>query len=233
MFKKNPILNYESASLSYENLIQPAKNFIPRWYKKIPPFNENFLFNIEKEKKSRLKGCSPFLDSFTIGYIVTLPYDLHVRNNDGEPYLSWPADIENPPGWRSTLSDKNLVPLGHYTLEYLWHLNVALSVPKGYSFILTHPFNRHDLPFTTLTGIIDGGFVASAYGNVPFFIKNNFEGIIPQGTPIAQIIPFRQENWKSQVFKGLVNLGKITSMKSDLIFFGWYKKTFWVNKKYE
>ena len=65
------------------------------------------------------------------------------------------------------------------------------------------------------------------------FIKNNFEGIIPQGTPIAQIIPFRQENWKSQVFKGLVNLGKITSMKSDLIFFGWYKKTFWVNKKYE
>ena len=70
--------------------------------------------------------------------------------------------------------------------------------------MITHPLNRNDLPFITISGIVDGNFAISADGNVPFYIKNNFEGIIPQGTPIAQLIPFYRQNWFFKIKKGLV-----------------------------
>ena len=34
-------------------------------------------------------------------------------------------------------------------------------------------------------------------GNHPFFIKRGFEGIIPMGTPMMSIIPFKRTKWKS------------------------------------
>jgi hypothetical protein len=70
-------------------------------------------------------------------------------------------------------------------------------------------------------------------GNVPFYIKKGFEGIIPQGTPIAQLIPFRQENWSSKKTKGLVFLSNQDKSKSLSLINGWYKKTFWTRKKYD
>jgi hypothetical protein len=99
--------------------------------------------------------------------------------------------------------------------------------------LFTHPLNRHDLPFTTLSAIIDGGLIMSGNGDVPFYIKKNFEGIIPQGTPIAQVIPFRQENWQSKKTKGLFKKGEQHYNKSSSLIFGWYKKTFWTRKKYD
>jgi hypothetical protein len=35
-------------------------------------------------------------------------------------------------------------------------------------------------------------------GNIPFFIKEGFSGVIPKGTPIAQVIPFKRESWTSK-----------------------------------
>ncbi len=35
MFRKKTILEYESAIETYPNIITPAKNHIPDWYKKI------------------------------------------------------------------------------------------------------------------------------------------------------------------------------------------------------
>ena len=34
--------------------------------------------------------------------------------------------------------------------------------------------------------------------NFPFFIKEGFTGLIPYGTPIVQIIPFKRDDWKSK-----------------------------------
>jgi hypothetical protein len=36
MFRKKPVLEYESGIDFYPNLIVPAKTTIPLWYKKIP-----------------------------------------------------------------------------------------------------------------------------------------------------------------------------------------------------
>ena len=190
------------------------------------------MFEVGKGFNITVKHCMPFLESFTAGYMIVLPHDLYVKNNNGVPYLSWNIS-EFHPRWREEAANPNLVPFGHHPLEYVWQTGVANTVPVGYSMLFTHPLNRHDLPFTTLSGIMDGGFVMSPTGNIPFYIKKGFEGIIPQGTPIIQIIPFRQENWLLKISKGLVKKSIQHGDEINLVISGWYKKTFWTRKKYD
>jgi hypothetical protein len=233
MFKKIPTLRYESSIKEYQDSIVPSKKVIPDWYKKIPRWKNGVFFDIQNGVNPTIKQCIPFMDSLTVGYMITLPYDVYIKNNNGAPQLIWAPGVEYPPKLRTNVADLNIVPAGHYPEEFSWDYNVAYSLPKGYSAIFTHPLNRYDLPFTTITGIIDGGLVMAAHGNPPFYIKEGFEGMIPQGTPIAQLIPFRQENWKSKKTNGLVDIGNSHSKKASIVFSGWYKKTFWVRKEYE
>lgn len=232
MFKKKPVLQYESALKSYQNSITPARNNIPEWYKKIPKWKNNKMFDMDVGFQPTIKHCAPFLEAMTTGYMINLPYDLYVSNNNGSPFLSW-NKIQFPPTWRDSVSSDSVVPAGHFPTEYIWNYCVAHTIPKGYSLLFTHPLNRHDLPFTTLSGIVDGGFVMNAHGQIPFYIKQNFEGLIPQGTPIAQLIPFRQENWHSKKVKDLVKIGETHRDASSSLISGWYKKTFWTRKKYD
>jgi hypothetical protein len=231
MFKKKPVLQYESAVEVYPNIITPAKNHVPEWYKKIPKWKDNEIFNPETGFKRTVKQCMPFLDSLTTGYMIVLPNDLYVKNINGSPLINW-TRAEFPPQVRNNITDFNLVPAGHHPTEFTWQTGVAITIPLGHSMLLSHPINRYDLPFTTLSGIVDGGFSMYPTGNFPFYIKEGFEGIIPQGTPIAQLIPFRQENWSSKKTKQLVFLANQDQSKSSSLIYGWYKKTFWTRKKY-
>lgn len=239
MFKKNTfnkkekrVLSYESEIKTYPNSIIPAKRVIPDWYKKIPQWVDGKMFNDDFSVRPGLKLCVPFLDALSIGYVITLPFDLYIQENDGVPTIIWPRGAEKFPGHRSHLASEKLVPFGHYPLEFTWHPGAAYTVPKGYSILFTHPLNRHDLPFTTLSGVIDGGLVLTDMGNVPFYLKKGFTGIIEQGTPIAQLIPFRQENWDSEKKDGLLEIAKLHNDSAATVFKGWYKKTFWTKKEY-
>ncbi len=232
MFKKKAILRYESAIEVYPDIITPAKKHIPKWYKKIPQWENNKIFEMNRGFGTTIKHCMPFLDSLTSGYMIVLPNDLYVKNNNGSPWITWNI-AEYGPNLRENVADLNLVPTGHHALEFTWQIGVANTVPVGYSMLFTHPLNRHDLPFTTLSGIVDGGFFMYPDGAIPFFIKEGFEGIIPQGTPIMQLIPFRQEKWKHKKTKGLLVKSKKHQSMSTALIHSWYKKTFWTRKEYD
>jgi hypothetical protein len=231
MFRKKPILKYESAIDVYPDIITPAKNYIPQWYKKIPQWKNNEIFEIGKGVNITVKHCMPFLDSLRSGYMITLPNDLYVKNDNGFPYIGW-NNADFAPLLRDEPADSNLIPAGHYPNEFSWRTGSANTVPIGYSVLFTHPLNRHDLPFTTLSGIVDGGLIMNPTGQIPFYIKDGFEGIIPQGTPIVQMIPFRQENWSMKKSKGLVEESYKHNKQTLSVFSGWYKKTFWTRKNY-
>ena len=233
MFKRSPVLKYESILEEYPNILSTAKSIMPEWYKKIPKWKNDEMFTFGVGINKTLKQCLPFMDSLSCGYIVTLPYDIYIHQNDGSPYLAWNDKVSNPPGCREAIADPNLLPFGHSPIEYTWNPCVSFEVPKGYNILIVHPLNRHDLPFTTLSGIIDGGFVTQPNGNFPFYIKEGFEGVIKQGTPIFQIIPFKKEGWKSQMTKGLIQIGLKNTKSSNLVFNGWYKNNFWTRKDYQ
>ena len=66
---------------------------------------------------------------------------------------------------------------------------------KGYSVLITHPFNRDDLPFRTLTGLVDVDLYKSNTIQFPaVWIDESFTGILKKGTPIAQCIPIKRDN---------------------------------------
>jgi len=232
MFIKKITIKYESALEEYPKSINPSKKYIPNWYKKIPKWQNNEIFSLKTLNfMPTVKVCVPFLEAMSTGYMITLPYDLYVKKDGEGIYLSW-NQVSYPPILRDQPADNATIPAGHYPAEYAWSYPISHTIPKKHSVLITHPLNRHDLPFTTLSGVVDGGYVLAANGQLPFYIKQGFEGIIPQGTPIAQLIFFRNEFWTSKETKGINKIAEFQTKKARNLISDWYKKTIWKRKNY-
>jgi hypothetical protein len=123
-------------------------------------------------------------------------------------------------------------PIGYERNPYKFENKWVMETPPGYSCLITHPLNRFDLPFFTMSGIVDTDQYNFLPVNLPFFLKEGFEGIIPKGTPIAQVIPFKREPWHSEkedlnpLTKYQINNLKSVVQRS-------YKNRFWSKKTYE
>jgi hypothetical protein len=186
---------------------KPAKAFFPEWYKKIPKFeNNNFEVNIgidgKVQSNATVKSCMPFLDTFTTGYIQHTWCDILIEYRETDGYVSFKysgePEIMNV---RQKVSSTELLKNDEfYSLEFVWHQPWIPQVPKGYSVLYTHPLNRFDLPFYSLSGIIDNDvYTRETAGNHPFFIKKGFVGLIPCGTPMFQMIPIKRESWAQKI----------------------------------
>lgn len=165
---------------------EPSKNFIPEWYKNIPGASN--LANVKK--------CIPFLDSMSEGYIQKTWANIHVEKSGSGISVEFDGDI--PLFYFRGTSD---MPTGdsYHNLQLMWQRPWSTILPEGYSGLVVHPLNRMDLPFLTLSGIIDfDKSIHSPIGNIPFYIKKGFVGTIPTGTPMFQIIPIKREDWISE-----------------------------------
>lgn len=208
----------------------PAKKQIPDWYK-----NGETTYTMDGAEHPGLKTCKPFIDIMISGYFLLTPFDIYVgKTEDGDLKLSWDASDE----WDGFIGERTggigktiPIPSGHRTNHLVWSSRWGWKTPKGWSSIVTHPFNRADLPFTTLSGFIDSdNFYGS--GNLPFYIKDNFVGTIKAGTPYAQIIPIKRTSWTSFPDYGLISPESIKA--SNLHREGQaYKNIDWVKKEYE
>jgi hypothetical protein len=71
---------------------------------------------------------------------------------------------------------------------------------------------------------------------MPFFITKDFVGLIPKGTPFAQIVPFKRESWESEVitfsFSEMIKRNKDNSDKYRKPDGGVYKSDVWEMRKY-
>jgi len=69
-------------------------------------------------------------------------------------------------------------------------------------------------------------------GNYPFFLNRGFEGIIPVGTPMCQIIPFKRETWKAERNEELLKIANDQKISSQRKFFNYYRDKIWKKKEY-
>ena len=207
-----------------------AKKIVPKWYKDGETW---FLDPLDKIKDKGLKTCIPFLDGLTSGYLLLTPVDVHVVNTPLGMKITFDENVKHDPvGIRRGDTGHTIPrPAGHRQDHLVWKGIWGVKTPKNYSVLVTHPLNRFDLPFTTMSAVMDSDkFISS--GNIPFFIKKDFEGTIPKGTPFAQIIPIKRNSWTGVVTQALLNkhdehgsfVHKVT---------GGYKKFFWQKKYYE
>jgi hypothetical protein len=218
----------------------PAIKMLPEWYKKISRFyKDNSIRSLNPindrgtdGSASSTKLCMPFFDAMTSGYMYLLDEDLHVSlDEEGRPVLNWAGDI--------MICDKRLmndvaIPYQHHPSHFGFKMHWYYETPPGYSVLITHPMNRHDLPFTTLSGIVDSDIWGLPVF-ISFFLKRNFVGVIPKGTPLFQIIPIKREEWSHEIDyseeKNYIN--KIEEEKRRSKIFSYYKGYAWRRKKYE
>jgi hypothetical protein len=212
---------------------QPALKSIPEWYKSIP---RNFeMTKEEKEKKPMLnsvpqgtiKKCVPVLDALGAGYIYSLPFEVAF---DAET-LSWgqTSDIEFISGHDGRQMQGFGVTEDNLPIAFKWRNLNIIKTPPGWSCLFTHPLNRYDLPFTTLSGVVDTD-TYQAPVNFPFMLKQGFNGKLDMGTPLVQIIPFKRTEWKS-VLKEYDPTDPAMHNGTTLLEDN-YKKHFWNRKSY-
>jgi len=184
-----------------------ASECIPEWYKKLPRYVNNSDKPIKALGQKDLKSCVPFRDAMISGYMILLPADVEVcisASGDVDVFTN-PILTFGVVEKRGPLSPQNQGfgmpnPIGTVPIMFAWIGMWGVKTNKKDSILITHPFNRYDLPFVTPSGIVDSGYFGVA-GNIPFFIQEGFKGVIPKGTPIAQVFPFKRESWVKKIVK--------------------------------
>ena len=215
----------------------PAKEFIPDWYKAMPKYahNENKIDTQMAEPNFTAKACVPLIDGFTTGFIQATPCDLYFdRNAQDDLSIVWPRQFEwepvrRPRDFSAMVGFRH--PDGYDPNPFLWIQPSEFGVPDGWSVLITHPLNRMDLPFRTMSAVVDSD-VFRLRSEITFYVKTGFTGLMPKGTPMFQIIPFQRVDWES-------SLQKFDPVKRDWWNFAVrdtygnaYREKFWQKKSY-
>jgi hypothetical protein len=228
---------------------KPSDKFIPDWYKDLDSY-----VNGKKEPDGKgstsatAKRCMPIFDSITSGYILTTYVDVWVNQKVVEfenfddigtdkavtqPFYEWPS--LDPIQFHPIEQAPNHPKKGSHKLSYPKWINPwSIATPPGYSTLFIQPLHRESV-FNIFPGIVDTDKYKAPV-NFPFVLNdaNKFEGLIPAGTPIAQVIPFKRDNWKMEIgdsndFNEQQKIGKALRTK----FFDSYKTQFRQKKEYK
>ncbi|NPV21716.1 MULTISPECIES: hypothetical protein [Bradyrhizobium] len=179
----------------------PAPMGVPEWVKSMPATAFSALNQAEEQT---VKRCPPFIDAMTTGFLIPLICDLKVEDGG----ISW--DNELPPGGAidfprspisfhdvSQVTGSPLFEADRFLLKFhnLW----TIEAPDGWALLFTHPVNRFDLPFTTVTGLVDSDRFHDSFVHFPAHWHDTaFRGVLPKGTPVAQCIPVKRQTWAMQ-----------------------------------
>jgi hypothetical protein len=110
----------------------------------------------------------------------------------------------------------------------------AVKTPEGYSTLFMHPLHKDPLPFVAIQGFIDTDkFITD--GHLSILVEKDFKGVIKQGTPLAQVIPFKREDWKMELVPTSESGAELTKQRLSLRsnFVHSYKNKYRSKKEYK
>ena len=215
-----------------ENFPSPAINNLPEAYKKMPAFAGEKQLGPSDALNQTVKRCIPFLDALSAGYIIKTPADMWVELHEDKPYIRWAVDMKILDVHNSQQVPENMVPEYCYDIPFKLANHFGIQTPPGYSTLFVPILNVPNNPLISFSGVVDTD-TFNIPVNFPFFLKKGFIGKIPAGTPIAQLIPFKRENWKSEISKADEQLFSKIKLRIKSNFEFAYKKFFWKRKQYQ
>lgn len=219
----------------------PISKSMPQWYKEADRFakmpNGEYWIGPDKGKIPTWKACPAILDILTTGYSLVTPCDIEFFLDDaGQIDIKIEDPLYKDFATRRTPMPQFRHPEGYYNYHFAWMPDWAVKVPEGYSVLYVAPFNRYDLPIMTVSGIIDNDKV-NLPGSFPFFVQQGWTGVLPAGTPYAQLLPFLREDWKSEITiptpSQMMNNNIENSKKYRVPDGGVYQKEVWTKRLYE
>jgi len=220
------------------SLIKPIPSLknLPDWYKAKSPFTDGSKRDYAFPNGTRnvtVKWCNPFGDALGSGYFILLENDIQVRQIDGEENFVWTRGGDGFVGehGKEQISPE-LIPEGFSHNPWKFKNFWGIQTPPGYSTLFTHPMNRFEFPFLTLSGVVDTDDYHQPV-NFPFVIRKGFEGIIESGTPIAQVIPFKRDSWKANF--ETYSQDRLDEIQTPFrrVISRTYKRGYWKKKEYK
>ena len=231
--KKIIFTNTTDSSISEKYYPKPASFVLPEWYKKTQSYlGKDKNIGFDGSITSTIKKCIPVFDALTSGYIISTHCDIIIKKiPDTNEVLYMPSEA-NTIEFHSVEQAPYHPNMNHH--PYPKFINPwGIKTPLGYSCFFMPPVHGGNKFFTIIEGVVDTD-TYSAPVNFPFVLKDiNFEGLIPAGTPIAQVIPFKREEWKmingnEEELQNIKNINRLLGSK----FFDRYKTLFWFKKSY-
>jgi len=232
-------------------LPEPANQHVPEWYTEMPEFfdgetNPRFSpMNFTQKNSMRLE------DTFNIGYCAVTPYEIEVysqvnalppemRDNPTISVSDSPGLSFAYPGYPIMRAfDKAShygipTPNGCHGDAWSWDVWFQIKTPPGYSVLLTNPLNGNTLPWFTSSMVLDSDTPGGHAVPLPFWLRKDCKlEIVPKGTPIFQIIPFKRETWKKDpVIKNTDSVESALETLEAPGLNGYYKKNLWSKKEY-
>jgi hypothetical protein len=208
----------------------PSTRSVPDWYKQTPEYWTGERVIRDGNTPHTVKKCVPVFDAMTAGYVIRSYVDVQVTQRDGLPFYEWPllgAITFHPVDQASEHPTKNGAPYPKWTNPW------AIRTPRGYSCLFLPPMHNPNGMFTILPGVVDTD-TYEAPVNFPFVLDDmTWEGLIPAGTPIAQVIPFRRDDWTMRIGddKDRKRQAAVTTRLRSL-WWNSYKRQFWARKQY-
>lgn len=171
----------------------PANKTIEEWYRKMPvdyPGSEHMI--VPDSFNKTVKACMPFFDAMTLGWMMLMPADFKIEVSDNASNFTANWRVQN--SYIEGHSQFNLI--GHskqgraiIKIFTMW----AISTPPGWSTLFFPPMNHSELPVEAMAAVIDtdrwkGDLSIPCFLNLPDGIH-----LVPKGTPLAQVLPFKRE----------------------------------------
>jgi len=227
----NEILFTDTVGIISDYFPTPAKKNIPFWYRDTKSYVGEKKVT-EKGPTFTIKKCAPLFDILTAGYIIPTWSDLWVEQKDGQTFFhsgSKTMVVDAHPAVQIELHPDKKSNENAFKFINPW----SIKTPKGYSCFFLPPSHNPNPFFESLSAIVDtDNYYAPV--NFPFFLKDsNFEGLIPAGTPLIQVIPFKRQTWKMQfgTREDEVNsFKKVAELHTSL--FNAYRNRFWSRKEF-
>ena len=189
----------------------PAIQHLPSWYKKLPHREGHKGIHT-----GTVKRCAPFLDAMGLGYIIPLAGDIEIVMSDEGATVNTESEF-----WDKIIGTHSDFQLGpdhpsrpSPTLKFsnFW----AMKVPVGWSVLFIPPLNRPDPRFECFSGVVECDKYFN-FVNFPFAMKDlSFSGIIPQGTPMVQAIPFKRTGTQTKFRCGVLSAEQTTQIENTI-----------------
>jgi hypothetical protein len=218
---KTPIIEFLTTEQHYDILTHPgpASKFIPEWYRELPTTIKSRR-DIKGSPAMTSKKCLPMMDILTFGFIIPLAADIHVRTNEDASMIDITENTycklteehsQDQVGSKFPYPNKHLVKF----------INpFVIKTAPGYSCMFMPPVNHVETRFVALGGIVETDKYDREINFPSVWMANNYDDVIPAGTPIVQCIPFKRDAiikkhkvrpYTSEEFKNR----EITRMKQD------------------
>lgn len=178
----------------------PAYKKIAEWFGKIPPhlkLEEGAPRDAFGQAVMTAKKCLPLLDGMSLGYVITTAADFTIRTG---PKGSDLVDLLSPNIFNMA-STHNIIQLGGANNSptgkrpaVKFHNPWVVKTRPGWSTLFVPVLNQMDKRFTCLAAAVDTDTYPKQVNFPAVFHLDNFDELIPAGTPLVVAIPYRRQS---------------------------------------